>query len=125
MQIALPTDDRTNVAEHFGRAAEFAVYEIGEGEARLVEHRPNYHAHAGGPHAAGGGHGHSRDFHEGLAGVDVLICRGMGRRATEACAALGVRVFFAAGGSLDDVAARFARGELEESGASCGCGGDG
>ena len=123
MKVAMPTDDRQTLAAHFGRAAEFAIYGAAEGEAKLLEYRPNFHAHPGGPHGPGASHGH--DFGEGLAGVDVLVCRGMGPRAAEACAGMGVRVVFAAEDVLDDVAAKFARGELAEVDPSCGCGLDG
>ena len=125
MKIAMPTDDRKELATHFGRAAEFAIYETAEDEARLLEYRPNLHARHGagqcgqGQQAARGG---GADFGEGLAGVDVLICRGMGPRAADACADMGVRVVFAAEDVLDDVAAKFARGELAETDPSCGCG---
>jgi len=122
MKIAMPTDDRKTLAGHFGRAAEFAVYETAGSEARLLEYRPNLHVrHAAGQQgrgqqAARGGRG---DFEEGLAGVDVLICHGMGQRAVEACADMGVRAVFTAEDELDDVAAKFARGELAEADPSC------
>lgn len=125
MKIAMPTEDRKTLAGHFGRAGEFAVYETADGEARLLEYRPNLHVrHAAGQHgqgqqAAGGGRG---DFEEGLAGVDVLICHGMGQRAVEACANMGVRTVFTAEDGLDDAAGKFARGELAETDPSCGCG---
>ncbi len=122
MKIAMPTDDRRELAAHFGRATEFAIYEAAEGEARLLEYRPNVHVHSGAD--LGHGAGHTHDFGEGLAGVDVLICRGMGPRAADACADMGVRIVFAAGDGLDDVAAKFARGELVEADPSCGCGGE-
>lgn len=122
MKVAMPTDDRKTLAAHFGRAAEFAVYEAAEGEALLLEYRPNSHVRHGagqpgrGRPAAPGGGG---DFGEALCGVDVLICRGMGRRAEEACATLGIDVVFASEIGLDDIATKFARGELAEAGPSC------
>jgi predicted Fe-Mo cluster-binding NifX family protein len=120
MKIAMPTDDRRELAAHFGRAAEFAVYETAEGEARVLEYRPNVHVHSGADHGPGAAHSH--DFDEGLAGVDVLICRGMGPRAADACAAMGIRVVFADEDDLDAAAKKFARGELAEGEASCECG---
>ncbi len=119
MKIAMPTDDRKTLAAHFGRAAEFAIYEAAEGDVTLLEYRPNVHVHSGADHGRGAEHSH--DFGEGLAGVDALICRGMGPRAADACADMGVRVVFATGDDLDDVAAKFARGELAEGETSCGC----
>lgn len=118
----MPTDDRKTLAAHFGRAAEFAIYETGERDAELLEYRPNLHVrHGAGQHdpghrPAGGGGG---DFAEALAGVDVLICRGMGRRAEEACAAMGVDVVFVNETGLDDIAEKLARGELAEGDPSC------
>lgn len=125
MKIAMPTDDRKTLAGHFGRAGEFAIYETADGEASLLEYRPNLHVqHAAGQHGRGqqGARGGRGDFEEGLAGVDVLICHGMGQRAVEACANMGVRTVFTAEGGLDDVAGKFARGELAETDPSCGCG---
>ena len=123
MKIAMPTDDRKTLAAHFGRAAEFAVYETGDGDAKLLEFRPNVHAHAAGPQGQGADRGQGgragRDFEQGLAGVETLICRGMGRRAEEACAAMGTRVVFTNENDLDDTAKKFARGELAEGEASC------
>ncbi|MGD8717628.1 MAG: NifB/NifX family molybdenum-iron cluster-binding protein [Candidatus Zixiibacteriota bacterium] len=127
MRIAMPTDDRKTLAGHFGRAAEFAIYEADKGEARLVEYRPNHHVHAGhgegqGAGAGQGAGGRGSGFEEGLAGVEVLICRGMGRRAQEVCASMGIRVMYAQDDGLDDVASRFARGELAGGEPSCDCG---
>lgn len=124
MKIAMPTDDRKSLAAHFGRAAEFAIYEAAARGAEFVVYRPNVHVHHGGTRgpAAGRGADQTHDFGEGLAGVEVLICRGMGPRAADACASSGVRVVFTAEEYLDDVAAKFARGELAEADPSCGCG---
>jgi predicted Fe-Mo cluster-binding NifX family protein len=129
MKIAMPTDDRKTLGAHFGRAAEFAIYETAEGDAKLLEYRPNSHVHAGGEHGPGAGRGQGagqgqgagggRDFEHTLAGVDALICRGMGRRAEEACAAMGIRVVFTDREELDAIAGEFARGELAEGEASC------
>jgi predicted Fe-Mo cluster-binding NifX family protein len=123
MKIAMPTDDRKELAAHFGRAAEFAIYETAEGDATLFEYRPNFHVHAGGAHSQSAGRGQGagggRDFESSLAGVDTLICRGMGRRAEEACAAMGIRVVFTDENGLDDTARKFARGELAEGDPSC------
>jgi len=122
MKVAMPTDDRKTLAGHFGRAAEFAIYETAEDDAKLLEYRPNLHARHGagqcgpGQQAARGG---GADFEEALAGVDVLICKGMGRRAEEACATMGGDVVFARETALDDIAAKFARDELAEADPSC------
>lgn len=131
MLLAMPTDDRRTLAAHFGRAAEFAIFEIENGNARLVEFRPNRHVHhhgnhagdtAQGPHGAENGHvhGHGHDFSDPLAGVKVLICSGFGARAREAVAAMGIEVLFAPGDVLVELAGRFARGELVSGDPACG-----
>ena len=122
MRFAIPTDDRVRLADHFGRAAEFAVFEATEGKATLVGFRPNHHTHTG-PHDLGEGHGvgHSHDFDEPLGDVQAVICHGLGMRAREALKRFGARVIFTAEEDLERAAGAFARGELSEADPSCEC----
>jgi predicted Fe-Mo cluster-binding NifX family protein len=125
MNVALPTDDRTTLAEHFGRAAAFAVFAVEGKGVRFVGFRPNTHEHAEREgEACADGAGHTHDFGGPLGDVRVVICRGFGRRAQEALGALGIDVIFTAGGDLNELASRYARGELTSGAAACGCGHD-
>jgi predicted Fe-Mo cluster-binding NifX family protein len=118
----LPTDDRRTLAAHFGRAAEFAIFEGHKNDARLLEFRANEHEHDGHAEGAGGAAGeHSHDFDGPLKGVHVVICRGMGRRAQEALAAMKIQAVFAAGDDLEDLVRRFTRGDLAAGEPACGC----
>lgn len=128
MRIAMPTDDRKTLAAHFGRAGEFAVYEASNGEALLVEFRTNMHTHGHGhghegghDHADGKGHGHSHDFDRPLGGVDVVICRGLGKRAREAVERIGAALHFTREDDLPTIASMFLNGKLEDTGPGCGC----
>ena len=123
MKIALPSDDRRTLAVHFGRAAEFALFDVNDGRVGPVEFRPNEHEHTHESHdrAEGSGSPPRHDFDHALRGANVVICRGLGRRAQEALATMGINVIFAAGDDLAEVASRFARGELSSGEPACGC----
>jgi predicted Fe-Mo cluster-binding NifX family protein len=110
MKIALPTDDRRTIAGHFGRCAEFAVYEIVEQGKVLVEYRPNTHIHG---HQERGGHAH--DFGTVFGDVDCVICRGMGRRALEVVGAAGAKPVYTGESDIERAVEMFAAGELDTS----------
>lgn len=119
MLLAMPTDDRKTLAAHFGPAAEFAVFEIENGAARLVEFRPNRHEHRTTEDERGDVQSHIGDFSGPLKGVGVLICSGFGRRAQGAMEALGIKVVFAPADELENLAGRLARGELVSGESAC------
>ncbi len=66
MKIAIATNDRKNIAKRTGRAAEFAIYTIENGEIQSTDYQKNTHTHHDdhdrneGNHRQehGGGHGH-------------------------------------------------------------------
>lgn len=47
-------------------------------------------------------------------GADVVIVGGMGPKAVELFCERGIEVYIGVSGSIDDVAERFIRGELEQ-----------
>jgi predicted Fe-Mo cluster-binding NifX family protein len=104
MRIALPTDDRCTIAGHFGRCAEFAVYEVGDKERILVEYRPNTHTRG----QAGG-------FGVVFGDIDYVICRGMGRRALEVIDASGAKPVYTDESDIERAVDSFAAGELDTS----------
>lgn len=88
MKIAVASDDGLSISAHFGRSAGFVIFEAENGEIVKSDFRPNSSAHhhsSGCDHEQGHGHEQSFHSHDGflntLAGCDVVICRGMGRRA--------------------------------------------
>ncbi len=82
MKIAIPTDDRKTISNHFGKTAGFEIVEL-EGSKIVGSHYMinTVTAHAGGRivEHPGGHHSHEGIF-EALDGCGIVIARGMGRR---------------------------------------------
>jgi len=83
MKIAIPTDDRINIANRTGRAIEFAIYTLENGIVQNVEYKKNTHHHEEGEHhhhgEGQGHHGHSHaDMVEQLKGIDVFLVSHLG-----------------------------------------------
>ncbi len=118
MRIAVPTNDGTNVSEHFGRSAAFVVFDIENGCINRREVRANAGRHTQDQGACGhGGETHAPHDHAGiltaLSGCEAVICTGMGWRAAEALKSAGiipVMVDFA--GSVDAAVGAYVRGEI-------------
>jgi len=63
MKIAIATNDRKTIAKRTGRAAEFSIYHIENGEIISIDHQKNTHEHEDhdrneGNHRQGPGGGH-------------------------------------------------------------------
>ncbi len=126
MRIAVPTDDGVTLSAHFGRSAAFLIFELENGQITKRETRPNgaHHAKGKGECQHGGGEGHSHaGFVTALAGCDVVLCGGMGRRAADALKAGGISpVPVSASGSAEELVAAYAAGSLITSADSfCRC----
>lgn len=124
MKIAIPTDDRVNMAAHFGRAAEFAIFSVDGNEVSEPEYRKNEHSHGAGQgheHGTGQGQGRgqSQDFHGPLAGVNVILCGGMGQRAQQALEEMGIQALFCSPGKLEQLTTAFAEETLKTGEPSC------
>ena len=81
MKIAIASNDETTIADHFGRARGFLVYDMDNGTVGNRQFRiNNFTGHARGLQGAD----HSIDRHgpilEALKDCDVVISRGMGQR---------------------------------------------
>jgi predicted Fe-Mo cluster-binding NifX family protein len=126
MKIAVPTDDGVTLCAHFGRSSAFLIFELENGQITKRETRRN-----GGCHTEGQGecqHGGGEDHSHGgivttLAGCDVVLCGGMGRRAADALKAGGISaVPVSASGSAEELVAAYAAGSLITSADSfCRC----
>jgi predicted Fe-Mo cluster-binding NifX family protein len=102
MKIATVTDDGTTLAQHFGRARYYQVFDVTDGvivseELRDRSETLRHHDHA---HGEGGGHDHAHEHgthdHSGMAAqirdVDLLIVGGMGPHARTALSEAGIRI---------------------------------
>ena len=109
MKVAIPSSgDQVN--PHFGHSEEFTVVGIeGQqvGSMEIISARMLQHNH-------GGLAGLIKD-----SGADIVIAGGIGPGAVQALEAAGLRVVTGASGKVEEVAEKYARGELSSSGESC------
>ena len=95
-KIAVPSDDGTFIAAHFGRSASFLVFEVEDGKIVGNEVRTNVqggaqHVECQGAGADGHAHGHNHaTMGEALQDCEAILCLGMGWRAAEALKAFGI-----------------------------------
>lgn len=139
MKIAFVTDDEQTISAHFGRATKYLIVTLDEGKEveREVREKPHHSpgAHHGHGHDAPimPGERHSHEHHHGgrmthehehgahdhtsmiapLAGVDVLVARGMGRPAFNALREDGLEVVMTDVASIDEAVQAYAAGTLE------------
>ena len=118
MKIAVPTNDGLSIAEHFGRSAGFLLFETENGQitSRQMKENTAQHTHAqsscGNQAESAGAHDHTTIV-TALAGCDVVICAGMGRRAADALKQAGVReVIVTRPGPVEEPVQAYLRGEL-------------
>jgi len=126
MRIAVPTDDGVSIAQHFGRAAAFLVFEIEGGQITDRQMRPNqgeecHNGGAGGEHVCGAqGHG---GIVERIGDCQMVLCGGMGQRAANALQVNGISpVVVQPVGSAEETVAAFLAGKVTPlSGSLCSC----
>lgn len=129
MRIAVASDDGVSIAGHFGRCAGFLVFDVENGDAKKFDYRlNNFGHHQHGHHEHGHDHDHSDEHHShdgfisALADCQVVICRGMGRRAVADLAAKGIKPAITAENiSAQEAAKLYACGRLKASNDPTGC----
>ena len=115
MKICIPTngdkglDD--SVGEHFGRVPTYTIIDIDTNEVRVI---PNVSHHMG-------GHGYPPELLS-KEGVNVMVCRGLGRRAISMFEDIGIDVYIGASGSVKEAVDAFKQGKLQRAGISDACG---
>lgn len=100
MKIAA-TYENGNIFQHFGKTAQFKLYEIEDGKilsAEIVD-------------TNGSGHGALAGFLTGCR-AEALICGGIGMGAQQALAMAGIALYAGVTGSADEAAQAFAEGRL-------------
>ena len=125
MKIAIPTNDGINISAHFGRCREFLIFEVQNGQVKLIETRINAGCHEHGSGSSDGGaqqHSHS-GFVERLRDCDTVLCGGIGAGAVEALKAGGIPVVLVdTAGSAEQIVTAFQSGTLRPgSGGMCQC----
>jgi predicted Fe-Mo cluster-binding NifX family protein len=129
MKIAVASDDQVSIAAHFGRCAGFVIFEAHDGQIDMLGFRENsfgHHQRGTHDHAHDHDHGDSLHSHDGFIGglsdCEVVICRGMGRRALADLSANGIKpVITAEDVTVHDAATLFSQGRLNWSNDSSCC----
>ncbi|PLX22446.1 MAG: iron-molybdenum cofactor biosynthesis protein [Ignavibacteria bacterium] len=126
MKIAIASDDRITVTQHFGRTRGFVVVTLdGETDSReYVENRHTQHVlgeehnHSSQPQHA---HGHSHDgILRALEGCSMVVAGGMGRRLRDDMDRVGVSAVITDQQTVDGVISALKAGSLQDhAGRSC------
>lgn len=101
MKIAV-TYENEQVFQHFGQTSQFKIYEVEDGKVTSSEVVST----------GGKGHGSLAGFLKD-AGVDTVICGGIGGGAKSALAELDIRVLPGVSGTVDEQVERLLVGNLE------------
>lgn len=106
MQICIPTLDRNGlnsaVSPHFGKASAFAVVNDETNEISFLENNGTHHGGALTPAQI-----------IGQAGVDVVLCGGLGVKAVRLFEQQGVMVYCNASGTVSDALKAYKTGDLQ------------
>ena len=115
MKICIPTvgnnglDD--TIGEHFGRVPTYTIINLDNDEVKVI---PNTSQHTGGI-------GYPPEI-MAKEGVNVMVCRGLGRRAISMFEEFGIDVYIGATGTVKDAIEDFKQGRLQKASKSDACG---
>jgi predicted Fe-Mo cluster-binding NifX family protein len=115
MKICIPTMGNTGlddtVGEHFGRVPTYTIINLDNDEVKVI---PNTSHHTGGM-------GYPPEI-MAKEGVNVMVCRGLGRRAINMFEEFGIDVYIGATGTVKDAVEDFKQGKLQKASESDACG---
>jgi len=115
MKICIPTMGDSGldniVGEHFGRVPTYTIVNLDTNEVQVIA---NTSHHMGG----------QGDPPEIMAreGVNIMVCRGLGRRAISMFEELGIDVYIGASGTVRDAIDAFKNGRLQKASMDDACG---
>ncbi len=115
MKICIPTIGNKGldefVGEHFGRVPTYTIVNLDTDEIKVI---PNTSEHMGGI-------GYPPEI-MAREGVDILVCRGLGRRAINMFEENGIDVYIGASGTVKDAISAFQQGHLQKASIGDACG---
>jgi len=115
MKICIPTVSENGlddvVGEHFGRVPTYTIVDLDTNEVKVI---PNTSEHMG-------GQGYPPEI-MAKEGVNVMVCRGLGRRAITMFEEMGIDVYIGASGTVKDAIDAFKQDKLQKANADNACG---
>ena len=115
MKICIPTIGENGlnnqVGEHFGRVPTYTIVDLDTNEVKVI---PNTSEHMG-------GYGQPPQIMQ-KEGVNVMVCRGLGRRAILMFDELGIDVYIGASGTVRDAIDAFKQNRLRKASIDDACG---
>jgi len=114
MKICIPTMGENGldnvVGEHFGRVPTYTIVDLDTNEVKVI---PNTSEHMG-------GQGYPPEI-MAKEGVNVMVCRGLGRRAISMFEQMGIEVYIGASGTVRDTIAAFKQETLQKASEGDAC----
>jgi len=115
MKICIPTIGKNGlddfVGEHFGRVPTYTIVDLDTDEVKVIQNTSE--------HMGGVGYPPELMVREG---VNILVCRGLGRRAISMFDETGIEVYIGASGTVRDAISAFKKGLLQKAGIGDACG---
>ena len=115
MKICVPTIGENgldnHVGEHFGRVPTYTIVDLDTNEVKVVQNTSHHM----------GGQGNPPEI-MAREGVDIMVCRGLGRRAIGMFEELGIEVYIGAFGTVKEAIDDFKQGKLQKADMSDACG---
>lgn len=108
MKICIPTETdmsfEATVYGHFGSAPYFTIYDTDKDDCEIVENLNQHNSH---------GTCHPLTVLDGK-GIDVVVCKGMGKRAIQKLNDAGIRAYKASDANVRQVIEKYRINELQE-----------
>jgi len=115
MKICVPTIGDSGldsiVGEHFGRVPTYTIVNLDTNEVQVIANTSHHM----------GGQGDPPDI-MAREGVNIMVCRGLGRRAISMFEELGIDVYIGASGTVRDAIDAFKNGRLQKASMDDACG---
>lgn len=126
MKIAIVTDNKKTISQHFGRASHYMVVTIEDGKfiSREIrdkmghaefqgEHNEDHHHEGGEQHGHGATADHKHDrMAETITDCEAVLCRGMGMGAYEYMKARKIRPVVTDIADIDEAVLAYANGQI-------------
>ncbi|NMC59703.1 MAG: dinitrogenase iron-molybdenum cofactor biosynthesis protein [Candidatus Methanofastidiosa archaeon] len=114
MKLCFPTEGSAGltekIGEHFGRTITYTIYDLDSNNLKVIDNSSEHM----------GGIGYPPELLK-KEGVDILICRGLGRRALEMFNEYGIEVYIGATGTVDDSISAYKNKHLKKATFSDSC----